>query len=401
VGSQALIAFDQVWKKFRKGERHDSLRDLIPALVGGVFKSSKADDLADQEFWALRNVSFEVRSGEALGIIGPNGAGKSTALKILTGILGPTKGERTVRGHVGALIEVAAGFHPDLTGRENIFLQGAIMGLRRREVVGKLDEIIAFSGINDFVDTPVKRYSSGMNARLGFAIATALNPDVLLIDEVLAVGDLSFQQKCYERLARYRKEGTAIAFVSHSMQAVASICDRVLLLRRGADPLLGRFEEVVPEYLSASAPADSTRARLVSSELAEVGNSGRFAPGREVRLSCRITALEDLPRCGWGIQVIRSDGLAVFECGSTLERMTPVNLRGGDSFDATIGLRVHLDRGLYNVKVHLYDEERKWPAIDLGTAGSIVVESGSKSTDSIAYLAPEFSPVRLQDTQAT
>src|SRR6266496_2268440 len=197
--SESVIAFDGVWKKFRRGEHHDSLRDLIPALVRR-FVSKREIALDADEFWVLRNVSFAVRPGQALGIIGPNGAGKSTALKLLTRILKPTRGTATVHGRVGALIELAAGFHPDLTGRENIFLQGAIMGMRRDDIRSRFDEIIEFAGIPDFIDTPVKRYSSGMNARLGFAIAAHLDPEVLLIDEVLAVGDYNFQQKCYARL---------------------------------------------------------------------------------------------------------------------------------------------------------------------------------------------------------
>src|SRR5439155_25060867 len=181
-----MIAFDGVWKKFRRGEHHDSLRDLIPALARRL-GTRREPALDADEFWVLRDVSFEVKPGQVLGIIGPNGAGKSTALKLLTRILKPTKGTARVHGRVGALIELAAGFHPDLTGRENIFLQGAIMGMRRDDIRRRFDEIIEFAGIPDFIDTPVKRYSSGMNARLGFAIAAHLDPEVLLIDEVLAV----------------------------------------------------------------------------------------------------------------------------------------------------------------------------------------------------------------------
>src|SRR5262245_42320323 len=166
-----------------------------------MFHPVRRDDLEDtNEFWALSDVSFEVSPGEALGIIGPNGAGKSTALKLLTKILKPNKGSCRVNGRVGALIEVAAGFHPDLTGRENIFLQGAIMGMRRGEIEQKLDEIIDFSGIEAFVDTPVKRFSSGMQARLGFSVAAHLDPEVLFVDEVLSVGDLSFQAKCLAKM---------------------------------------------------------------------------------------------------------------------------------------------------------------------------------------------------------
>ncbi|MDP2053152.1 MAG: ATP-binding cassette domain-containing protein, partial [Acidobacteriota bacterium] len=168
--SQPAVVFDQVWKKFRRGERHDSLRDAVTSLIKKPFTARPDQDALDQqEFWALKDVSFEVQPGEAIGIIGPNGAGKSTTLKLLTKILRPTKGACRVRGRVGALIEIAAGFHPDLTGRENLYLQGAILGMNRAEVGGKLDAIIEFAGIRDFIDTPVKRYSVGMYARLAFA----------------------------------------------------------------------------------------------------------------------------------------------------------------------------------------------------------------------------------------
>ena len=233
------VVFDQVWKKFRRGEHHDSLRDAVTALVKRPFtRRPSVDALREEEFWALRDVSFEVQPGEALGIIGPNGAGKSTALKLLTKILKPTMGTALVRGRVGALIEIAAGFHPDLTGRENLYLQGAILGMTRAEVASKLEAMVEFSGIRAFIDTPVKRYSSGMNARLGFAVAAHVDPDVLLIDEVLAVGDFSFQQKCFARLEEFRKSGAAIVFVSHNMQAIVSLCDKALLLRPGRSPIL-------------------------------------------------------------------------------------------------------------------------------------------------------------------
>src|SRR5205085_2393212 len=175
---------------------------------------------AQNDFWALRDVSFEVPRGEALGVIGRNGAGKSTTLKILTKILKPTSGRSLVRGRVGALIEIAAGFHPDLTGRENVFLQGAVMGMKRADIVARFDDIVDFAGIASFIDTPVKRYSSGMNARLGFSIAANLQPDVMIIDEVLSVGDMAFQSRCVERMRQFLRDGVSVVFVSHNLQAV-------------------------------------------------------------------------------------------------------------------------------------------------------------------------------------
>src|SRR5882672_7362007 len=232
--SDPSIQVVDVWKKFHRGAIHDSLRDLVPATAKRLLgRGPKATELDKGDFWALREVGFEVRPGEALGIIGPNGAGKSTMLKLLTKILRPTRGNCTVRGRVGALIEVAAGFHPDLTGLENIYLQGAIMGMRASEIVGKVDEIVSFAGVADFIDTPVKRYSSGMHARLGFSVAAHLDPDVLLIDEVLSVGDLAFQEKCYERMQRFARSGIAIVFVSHNLSAISTLCSRVLVMRHG------------------------------------------------------------------------------------------------------------------------------------------------------------------------
>jgi lipopolysaccharide transport system ATP-binding protein len=272
------------------------------------------------------------------------------------------------------------------------------MGLRKREVDAKLDDIIAFANIGDFIDTPVKRYSSGMNARLGFSIAAALESDVLLIDEVLAVGDLSFQQKCYERLMRYRERGTAIAFVSHSMQAIALVCDRVLLLRPGVEPILGSVAEIVPQYLAATVSAGSQEASVSDARIIESDGDASptaYPPSRSIVVSCRIRTMRDLPRCGWGVRVVRSDGLCVFDCGSTLEGQAATDLRQGDTVEARLALRLNLGKGLYTVAAELYDEQRVWPRLDLGTIGTFVVETGHRSSDAIAFLEPMFDPVRV------
>ena len=200
--SGPAIEANGLWKKFHRGERHDSLRDLVPALAGRLVGrgAPTTSELGAGDFWAVQDVSFQVQPGEALGIIGPNGAGKSTMLKLLNRILRPTRGDLRLNGRVAALIEVAAGFHLDLTGRENVYLQGAIMGMKRREVDRQMASIIDFAGVERAIDTPVKRYSSGMNARLGFSIAAHLEPDIMLIDEVLSVGDMAFQDKCVQRM---------------------------------------------------------------------------------------------------------------------------------------------------------------------------------------------------------
>jgi len=211
-----------------------------------------------EDFWAVRDVSFEVERGEALGIIGHNGAGKSTILKLLANITTPTSGEITINGRLSALIEVGSGFHPELSGRENVFLSGSILGMRRAEIATKLDSIVEFAGVRQFIDTPVKRYSSGMYVRLGFAIAAHLDPDILLLDEVLAVGDAAFQAKCMERIKELRETGTTIVFISHDLGAVERLCSRAILMHRGQIAASGSPREVIAEYQSASAQLTSS-----------------------------------------------------------------------------------------------------------------------------------------------
>jgi lipopolysaccharide transport system ATP-binding protein len=209
-----------------------------------------------QEFWALRDVSFSVTRGEALGIIGPNGAGKSTLLKLLSEITAPTAGEIRLYGRLAALIEIGSGFHPELTGRENVFLSGSIFGMRRAEIHAKLQQIIDFAGVGDFIDAPVKWFSSGMYVRLGFAIAAHLDPQILLVDEALAVGDAEFQQKCYERIDALRAAGTTIIFISHDLCSVERLCHRALLMQQGRVTASGAVDTVIAQYRNtAPSPA--------------------------------------------------------------------------------------------------------------------------------------------------
>lgn len=204
------------------------------------------------EMWALRDVSFEVREGDALGIVGHNGAGKTTILKLLSRITAPTRGRITIRGRLAALIEVGSGFHPELTGRENIYLHGAMLGMRRVEIDQKLESIVEFSGLEKYIDVPVKRYSSGMFVRLGFSIAAHLEPDIVLLDEVLAVGDVAFQAKCLDRISALRKHGQTIVFVSHDLASVYRLCDRAILLNGGRVLMDGAPRAVVDEYMKVA-----------------------------------------------------------------------------------------------------------------------------------------------------
>jgi lipopolysaccharide transport system ATP-binding protein len=358
---RAPVVFDAVWKKFFRGERHDSLRDLVPALVGRAVRRRQAKELGNQEFWAIDNVSFETHAGQALGIIGPNGAGKSTTLKLLTRILKPTRGRAIVRGRVGALIEVAAGFHPDLTGRENVYLQGAIMHMKRADIAAKFDDIVDFAGLAPFIDTPVKRYSSGMNARLGFSIAAHLDPDVLLIDEVLAVGDMSFQQRCVERMHHFKRQGTAIVFVSHNLQAVADLCENSVYLQRHVRAA-GPSIEVIGEYVRATDRDRKEKTggavEIVATELLDERGHPVTAVDPGAMMTLRVTyhvntPLDDLL---FGFLAYRStDRLVVYDANFSSAELGMPRLVAGERVSVDFRFSAHLTRGQYHLGCHVFD----------------------------------------------
>lgn len=236
------IQVDHVIKRYRIGQWLPSIREALSSTNGND---------PDRYHLAVNDVSFSLDPGESMGVIGPNGAGKTTILKLLSGVTHPTAGQIAIKGRFSALIELGAGFHPDLSGRENIFLNGTILGMPRAEIQRRFDQIVDFAGIGAFLDTPVKRYSSGMYARLGFSIAAHVDPDVLLVDEVLAVGDYAFQQKCYAHMDLLRQEGTSLIFVSHNMEAVRRVCDRGLVMYRGNNIYQGSAAEAVIAYSDA------------------------------------------------------------------------------------------------------------------------------------------------------
>jgi ABC-2 type transport system ATP-binding protein len=237
--SSPVIQFSHVTKRFHL--RESSLREYVPALFG---RREKAPP-----FYALNDASFTIGEGETVGIVGRNGSGKSTALKLMAGVMAPTEGEVLVRGRISPLIELGAGFHPDLTGRENVFLNASILGLSNAEARDRLGEIVEFAELQEFMDTPVKRYSSGMYTRLGFAVAVHSDPDILLVDEVLAVGDATFQEKCMAKMRDFQQAGITIILVSHAPNVVADFCDRAIWLDHGKVAGEGRAADVVAEYL--------------------------------------------------------------------------------------------------------------------------------------------------------
>lgn len=318
------IRFESVSKAYRLGERQRSLRTALTQL-GRSLRPRRSNN-ENSILWALDDVSFEVAPGEALGFIGPNGAGKTTILKLLSKITQPTTGHITVNGRLSALIELGAGFHPELTGRENIYLNAAILGLPLREVDRLFDRIVAFSGLERFIDTPVKRYSSGMYVRLGFSVAAHVEPDVLLVDEVLAVGDAQFRQRCARRIEELRRRGTTIVFISHNLPLVRSICDGAIFLDRGRVQAQGEVVEVINAYeshqrqmetgffaanvLDGPEPAGSPAVEITQVEIRSLDGKRAdelcHTDAAEVRV--HFLAREPIARPKLNMRIIRADG---------------------------------------------------------------------------------------------
>jgi lipopolysaccharide transport system ATP-binding protein len=320
------ITADGLSKRYRIGELQASYGTLRESLArvgrrvaGGPHRHHH------EEIWALRDVSFEVPEGQVLGVIGHNGAGKSTLLKLLTRITTPTKGRAEIRGRVGSLLEVGTGFHPELTGRENVFLNGSVLGMKRREIAQKFPEIVEFAGVERFIDTPVKRYSSGMSVRLAFAVAAHLEPEILLVDEVLAVGDAEFQQRCLGRMQDFGASGRTIVFVSHNMQAVARLCERALLLEGGEITRDGPSANVVARYLQGRGTgsyrewaetdplwSDGT-ARLLSARVVQNGHTVESADVRRpVGIEIAFRVLTDGQQLFPKIKLRNAEGDVVF-----------------------------------------------------------------------------------------
>jgi lipopolysaccharide transport system ATP-binding protein len=317
LGKSYLIGHEMT-----SGRSHESLREAVGRQARNIARAaldmSRGRQIIQgnkiEEFWALSDVSFEVNRGEVLGIIGRNGAGKSTLLKILSRITEPTRGCATIRGRVASLLEVGTGFHQDLSGRENIYLNGAVLGMTRAEIKSKFDQIVDFAEIEKFLDTPVKRYSSGMYVRLAFAVAAHLEPEILIIDEVLAVGDVVFQKKCLGKMKTTANSGRTVLFVSHNMQTVAGLTERAILLQGGRMVAMGKSDEIIEQYLAEQGPTNTVYQQTASGTHPEItrvelhtSRSGQLQQfGKPMTIDVEIHAPEPVPNAAVSFQIMTS-----------------------------------------------------------------------------------------------
>lgn len=410
MSGEAILRAEQVSKKFCRSLKRGMLYAAADIGRRSLGLSPPVKTLRPAEFWALERVSCELRPGECLGVIGLNGAGKSTLLKLLAGILQPDEGKIEVRGSVGALIEVGAGFHPMLTGRENLWVNGAIMGMQREEIARKFDAIVEFAQLRDWMETPVKFYSSGMHVRLGFSIAAHLEPDVLLVDEVLAVGDASFRRRCQERMTELMARGMAIILVSHDMDLVQHLCPRVLLLERGQAPLCGSFAQVYPRYLERILPTDTGQANVVlaaaqdapraarqtgeldftdisitAKTVTEVTSSAHqgqtFTTGDRLELTISYLATRLITRPIFQVAAHREDGTLCFAERTSNSHIAVPSLQTGPGQVRVVIPCLNLKPGVYRFELLVADELAVMPYGRRWTPPFRVVSSHSVSTD--------------------
>jgi ABC-2 type transport system ATP-binding protein len=403
VSTAPVIVVDGVSKRFRLyHERNQSLK-------ASVLRGRRA---RYEEFWALKDVSFEVPQGSTFGLIGENGSGKSTMLKCIARILRPDHGSIETRGKLSALLELGAGFHQELTGRENVYLNGAILGLTKRQLDARFDDIVGFAGIEQFIDTPVKNYSSGMYVRLGFSVAINVDPDVLLVDEVLAVGDAEFQRKCSEKIAEFRKQGKTIVFVSHTLSTVRALCDEVALLDHGALVDIGTPGHIIDHYL-ADAFSDTTQedgivrwgsgeVRIDRVELLDVAGRtvARAHTGDDVTLRFHYTAREPVRDVIFGLAVhtvtgIEVTGPNVRQAGLVCER-----LEGTGHVDFRVR-RLLLVPGAYDLVAVIYDFSATHPYDHVQNALRFEVEAGDPYEENgVVSLGGEWSGDALRVIEA-
>jgi len=389
------ISVENISKKFRI--YHEKNQYLKSALLSG--KRARYED-----FWAVNDVSFEVQTGSTFGIIGSNGSGKSTLLKCIAGILQPEKGSIVTHGRTAALLELGSGFHPDLSGRENVYLNGALLGLTRRELERKFDDIVDFAGLNEFIDTPVKNYSSGMAVRLGFAIAINVDPDILIIDEVLAVGDASFQQKCYQKIESFRRDGKTILFVSHGLGDVTTLCSEVLWMERGQAKAIGRSVDLVSDYLGVSQNAfyktnETTGERWGNKEysvenvevlnheenLTDVVHTGR---SMTVRIHYKKNA--DVTDVIAGLRINHLHGTQVFATNSR-RRETPLGHFGATGYVDLQIPRIPMLAGTYQISVDLSDSSELYTYDHWGQCATFDVLQDRNQDEGLVTIDAQWS----------
>jgi lipopolysaccharide transport system ATP-binding protein len=378
--SNLAIRVENLGKQYRIGgpqARYKTLRETLNGVATAPLRRLRSiargrSSGSHDTIWALRDVSFEVRPGEVVGIIGRNGAGKSTLLKILSRITEPTEGYAELHGRVGTLLEVGTGFHPELTGRENIYLNGAILGMQRTEIDRKFDEIVAFAEVERFIDTPVKHYSSGMYLRLAFAVAAHLDPEILIVDEVLAVGDAQFQKKCLGKMEDVARQGRTVLFVSHNMQAVRQMCERLILLQQGQVSYIGAPGPAIVQYFGGGEEHSSvidltglprrshnTGALLRSVQFLNARNepAQRFLPSEQLRVQVGFAASRRLERLEIAMALVYSDGTPVFS-ESLSDQAEPEPLApGAYEFEMLLDLK-YLKFEPYFLTIYLLDDGR-------------------------------------------
>jgi len=357
---------------------------------------SDNDLLTSKEFWALRNISFSVAKGESVGIIGHNGAGKSTMLKHLSGIMKPTGGTISVYGKLSALIEIGAGFHPDLSGRENIFLNGTILGMSRAEIRRKFDAIVDFSGLEDFIDTPVKRYSSGMHARLGFSVAVHLEPDILVVDEVLSVGDYVFQKKSLDRMHSILKGGATVLFVSHNLRAVSDLCDRSLLLDHGRIAMDAPTQEVIDFYYKCdpSKMSGIENKEVILGDIVTYGENGeqnQFNAKEKLRLEVCVKGVKKVDKLAVCIHMQDDNNYHIFDTSTERLTKTSFSIDENEIKKHIFELELNLGPGTYHfgVLIYRYDIQKTYDS--QFPAKTIFVKS-DRDARGVANLYPVLVP---------
>jgi lipopolysaccharide transport system ATP-binding protein len=420
VGDLA-IRVDGVGKRYRLGVGRPRYRTLREAMRDATLRPFRRLRRAGRgetrnavhSFWALKDVSFDVRRGQVVGIIGRNGAGKSTLLKVLSRITDPTEGEADLWGRAGSLLEVGTGFHPELSGRENIFLNGTILGMSRAEIARKFDEVVAFAEVAKFIDTPVKRYSSGMYLRLAFAVAAHLEPEILIVDEVLAVGDAAFQKKCLGKMSAVASEGRTVLFVSHDMTNVSVLCDSVLLLESGRVKMRGTPAEVIAAYVRQGASGRSTAtwdlehapgdglARIIRMAAAELAGSNpshaaeadTFALQNAVSLTIDFVVLTGGVRLNPVFVVKNALGTTVFTSANYEDRDWGARKYQAGRYQARCDVPAHvLNDGIYEVEALLVQDMRAVRAAATGAVSFRLYDDGTTRGDYVGEWAGMVRP---------